>query len=351
MENNELYHWGIKGQKWGIRRFQNSDGSLTPDGRTRYGSGDGKSGSGTSTKGSTKKKVSRKVRKQREKALEKARQAKAEKREQEKTLEEKRAHLLKSTDAKELYENRHLLTTAELNDRINRIDMEARLNSKIVIEQKQTGLDYVNSKMSKASSTINNATNFFKSVDNAYSSVTNSAIGKTLAKKLGLEPPKQQFDAAALWKNRNKLTNKEFQDYVQRLSNEERAYDIFNKRENRAKKAYEKNAKDKKAAEEANTDRSDNKSSDDKQNTKQKSTKSDEPKVERYEATGDDVFGEGTSKFSGWNNSSSKSNKSSRVDDIIDADHWTEETVSNLPATTTSRGENYVSGLLEDWTK
>ena len=32
----ELYHHGIKGQRWGIRRFQNKDGSLTPAGRRRY---------------------------------------------------------------------------------------------------------------------------------------------------------------------------------------------------------------------------------------------------------------------------------------------------------------------------
>lgn len=33
----DLYHHGILGQKWGIRRFQNSDGSLTAEGRKRYG--------------------------------------------------------------------------------------------------------------------------------------------------------------------------------------------------------------------------------------------------------------------------------------------------------------------------
>lgn len=33
----ELYHYGIPGQKHGIRRYQNPDGSLTPEGMARYG--------------------------------------------------------------------------------------------------------------------------------------------------------------------------------------------------------------------------------------------------------------------------------------------------------------------------
>ena len=33
---NELTHHGIKGMKWGVRRFQNKDGSLTPAGKRRY---------------------------------------------------------------------------------------------------------------------------------------------------------------------------------------------------------------------------------------------------------------------------------------------------------------------------
>lgn len=36
-----LQHYGIRGMKWGVRRFQQKDGSLTSQGRKRYGGEDG----------------------------------------------------------------------------------------------------------------------------------------------------------------------------------------------------------------------------------------------------------------------------------------------------------------------
>lgn len=38
---DELRHWGIKGMKWGVRRYQNADGTLTAAGKKRYTNSDG----------------------------------------------------------------------------------------------------------------------------------------------------------------------------------------------------------------------------------------------------------------------------------------------------------------------
>ena len=36
ISNDELYHHGVKGQRWGVRRYQNADGSLTAAGKAQY---------------------------------------------------------------------------------------------------------------------------------------------------------------------------------------------------------------------------------------------------------------------------------------------------------------------------
>lgn len=190
--DDELYHYGIKGMRWGIRRYQNKDGSLTDAGRKRYNKA-------LETMNDESK--SARTRARAKKTVEKLGGSAKKSEEREETAEEKRQRMLSSTNAKEIYENRHLLSTNELNERINRIDTEARLKSKIVEEHEKSGSEYLNDRLQNTKKTIDNASNFFKSVDQAYSTVANSAIGKTLAKQLGLEPPKKAFDYDDFLKN------------------------------------------------------------------------------------------------------------------------------------------------------
>lgn len=320
--SDELYHFGIKGMRWGIRRYQNKDGSLTPKGQKRYNK--------EMEKLKAEKKKLRneaRVKKKMDKLDELKTDVEKLKNGEEpnETAAQKKERLLKSTNPKELYENRDLLSTFELNERINRIDAEARLKGKIVEEKQQSGMDWANDKMRNGKNTIDNATNLYKSVDTAYSTFVNSTAGKIMENSLGIkfpkgEKPNKEFNLEDFWKNRNKKTTQEIMDVNKRLTAEE---SIRKRKEERDKEASqvsaEKEAAKRKAEAQKQVDeynknwyQNDNRSgtyskkgsdiSDSKVATGNKSSESRLrlENVERYEAYGKDVFGKGTSKFEGF---------------------------------------------------
>lgn len=198
-----LQHWGIKGQKWGRRRFQNKDGSLTPEGRKRYGD----NSESTDGYGKTPK-LSRKQRK--EQARKAVEEAKA--REEAETVEQKRERLLKSSDASELYKNRDLLSTAEINERLNRIDTERRLAKAAEDAQpaKKTFTDKVDAAL-KVGRKINEVYEF-----------TNTPVMKAVKKKLGLskgDDDEKLMSFKEVYEKRNELPDNVLKRYAERYNN------------------------------------------------------------------------------------------------------------------------------------
>lgn len=109
-----LQHWGIKGQKWGVRRYQNKDGSLTPQGRKRYGSLEEAVGALNAAR----------IKAKRKKQLKKARAAAAEKRKADEEAKVKAEQRKKDVDDGKV--SARDMTADELQRRIDKLNLEKR---------------------------------------------------------------------------------------------------------------------------------------------------------------------------------------------------------------------------------
>ena len=291
MENPELKHWGVKGMKWGIRRYQNKDGSLTRAGKKRQADN-----------------------------LEKARQAKKAKQDEIREREEKRSKLLKSTDASELYKNRDLLSTEEINERLNRLNAEQRL-SQLSNQTKSTGMDKVNKALAVG-----------RKINEVYE-FTNTPVMKALKKQLGLEKTEKRLGLDKVYEMKDKLSDKQLQDALKRASTEKAIKKILDEREAERKTST------------SSTESTKQTSSTESKNTK--SSKTEQSKSD--EALKGTVEGKGNSKSNIKNDQDQTYQKKEKPDDYYDPIDTTfsgDTTVSGVPATTRSTGSKYVNDIL-----
>ena len=137
MDNNELYHFGIKGMKWGIRRTPIQLGHTTKNKNQRK---------------NDRQELNKKAR-----------------------IEKKKREVLKSRSAKELYKYANLFNTRELQEAYNRLQLERNIQNLFPKEVKK-GQDFTQ-KIIKSGRTVSDlldtGTKLYNNVAKIYNSTEN----------------------------------------------------------------------------------------------------------------------------------------------------------------------------------
>ena len=184
-----IAHHGTKGQRWGIRRYQNADGSLTPAGRKRY----------------------MKSYRFRQKYLREQAKRLEEERRRSETLQQRKARLMKSTDAEEIFKNKDLFTNEEIRNRIDRIKIENELAS--YIKHKPT-------KMDKAKKAMDNAIVIADKAGKFLDTKAGKMIVKEVKKQMGIDTTPTFSSYESILNNLNKVDSAKLKDYKERAQNE-----------------------------------------------------------------------------------------------------------------------------------
>lgn len=128
MDNSELYHWGIPGMRWGVRRYQNADGTWTNAGKKK---------------------------REKEYAADHP-----------ETLEEKKKRVIDSHDPKTVYENRYLFDANEIATIQRQLTAEDIIR-KMIKEEESAGKKFVD----KLSDKMDTFTKGANAVKNGYDSL------------------------------------------------------------------------------------------------------------------------------------------------------------------------------------
>lgn len=185
-----IAHHGTKGMHWGMRRYQNPDGSLTPAGRKRY---------------MKNNRFRQKYHREQAKRLE-------EERRRSETLQQRKARLMKSSDAEEIFKNKDLFTNEEIRNRIDRIKIENELAS--YIKHKPTRMD-------KAKKAMDNAITIADKAGKFLDTKAGKMIVNEVKKQMGIDTKKPTYKSYAdILNNISTVDTKKLEDYKNRAKNE-----------------------------------------------------------------------------------------------------------------------------------
>ena len=311
-EKDELYHHGVLGMKWGVRRYQNKDGSLTSAGKKRV----------DKMKSEYTQLTGKQLRRSPTKNVET------------KTVSTKKKKSIRDMTDEELREN-----AKKYRDRyqLEKNYVDAKRDYDSMVPKKE-------SKMDKFKKTLINDVAIPAAKEAGKKALTNyltakiqDILGVKVSKERGAEltssaSQRKKQAAEALEKaaqearSQRKAENKVKRDAKKESRQKEKEW--ANKQKQAEKMFEDLRNEHKKDSTNSSQNNSENKNKSSKSNSNSETFK--------FNATANDIFGEGNSKFSGWKDGSTVNGK-----------------FRDVPVTDTSltvykkTGQNYISGLLE----